>query len=523
MKRFIDIIVKICVVAIGLIGIYFLALWVNNITHRLFFPFPIEFLEDAIFFHALRIYEGQPLYIDPNDGFTAIIYTPGYFYLLATLFKIFGPTIVMGRVISLICTISIAGLLIAFSIKRLRFPLLIVPPVVYFSLMYAHFAGYQDLGRVDPLMVLIVLAGLFLIGDGKTGMKRVLAGTLIVTLACYVKQPALAYLPFVYLFIIIGNRKTGFIAMIVSVVLLLGIFLAANAATDCWFAFYTLKAPMAHPVIWNKAKIIIWGGFINYPIRGIRYLLLTFLIYLAFRILRKKREPLNIFEATLPGAAIAGIIPFLKVGGYFQDFLPLYTHLVFLLPFALFMKKSGNAESENVAAGKYHPAVAIILMWLLVHCAFSISPWNEFPPKPDNMRIGLDYVAKVREIDGEVLMPYLGYYAWLAGKEPGYVGVTMTDIACLDVQPEKLINDILSGRYAAIFLPEGLSAEFYWLGYLEKCYNSPRAKIIESPHGMYDLRRSIEYPPNTVYYRVNDNHEHGIQRLVKPDIQGWND
>jgi len=523
LKRFIDIIAKICVAAIGLIGVYFLALWVNNITHRLFFPFPIEFLENAIFFHALRIYEGTPLYIDPNDGFAALIYTPGYFYLLAILFKISGPTIVMGRVISLICTISITGLLTAFSIKRLRFPLMIVPPVVYFSFMYAHFAGYQDLGRVDPLMVLIILAGLFLIGDGKTGMKRVLAGTIIVTLACYVKQPALAYLPFVYLFIIIGNRKTGIIAMIASAVVLLGIFLAANAATDGWFAFYTLKAPMAHTVSWNKVIIVIWGGFVNYPIRGIRYLLLALLIYVAFRILGKKREPLNIFEATLPGAAIATIIPFLKVGGFVQNFIPLYTHLVFLLPFALFMKKSPNAESGDVTAGKYHPAVAIILMWILVHCAFSISPWHEFPPKPDNKRIGLDYVEKVREIDGEVLMPYLGYYAWLAGKEPGYVGVTMTDLGGLDVQPERLMNDVLSGRYAAIYLPEGLPAEFYWLRYMKNRYYYPRAKVMEWPRAMYDLRRNIETPPNNVYYHVNDNHDDGVRPPDKPDKQGRND
>ena len=122
---------KLFAVAIGLMGLYFLALWIYNITHRLAFPFPIEYLEDAIFFHALRIHEGQPLYINPHDGFAAIIYVPGYFYLLAGLFKIFGPSIITARVISLFCTLGILTLLTGLSIRRLRFPIAVVPIAVF--------------------------------------------------------------------------------------------------------------------------------------------------------------------------------------------------------------------------------------------------------------------------------------------------------------------------------------------------------------------------------------------------------
>ena len=501
---------KLFAITIGLMGVYFLIFWLSKIIVRLPFPYPIEYLEDAIFFHALRIHDGQPLYINPNDGFAAIIYVPGYFYLLAGLFKIFGPSIITARVISLVCTLGIITLLLSMSVRKLKFPMSLVPISVYLSLLYAHFAGYQDLGRVDPLQVLMVLGGLFIIGDGKEGIRRTMIGIILLSLACYVKQPALAYLPFIYAFIIFKDRKSGIYATLASIILLALIFLIANLITHGWFGYYTLNAPMHHKLWWDKGKLILYGGFLKYPVRGILYFLLSSLIYFVFRLWGSRREPVNIFEAALPGAAIATIVPYMKEGGYFQDLLPFYTHLCFLLPFALSLKPipEPNEPTTN-GRMKVNPAIPLILIGLIFHCGHSImplkvdgaavNPWTEFVPKQGNKLIGDYYVERIREVEGEIFMPSLGYYGWLAGREPGYVGVALTDLLGLDVKPEPLVEDVKSGRYTLICLPDYFRAEDYWGGqFSEFGYTGP-TQMVPWPGKKFDLCPNIEIPPNNIY------------------------
>ncbi len=518
MGNFNKIIVAISAAVILLSGVYFFALWVNNIAHRLAYPFPIEYLEDAIFFHALRVYNGEPIYVDPNSGFAAIIYAPGYFYILGWLFKIFGPSIITARVISLACTVSILTMLAWYSSRRLRFPLSAIPACIYLTLLYSHFAGYQDLGRVDPLMLLMILAGIFLIGDGKSGMKRVIAGVVVITLACYVKQPAMAYLPFVYGFVIWRDRKAGLIAAAVSLALLIGIFIAANASTGGWFGYYTLKLPLTHQLRWDRIRVLAFGGHVHYPVRGIMFLLMATLIYIAFRLLFLRKTPLNIFEATLPGAAIATVLPFLKEGGYFQDFLPLYTHLCFLIAVA-FSLDADPSEAKDSAFDRIslNYMVVLLMVALALHCVFSIkpldefrapqlirgvktiNPWTEFLPKSGNIDLGRNFVEEVKNTEGEVFMPSLGYYGWLAGKEPGYVGVALTDLLGLGITPEPLLADIRSHRYAAIFIPEYFETGDYEAWDLRRYGYTGPSQVIPEPRINYDLSPNIEIPPNRVY------------------------
>ena len=489
---------------IGVMGLILLAQWVNNIVGRIWFPYPIEYIEDAIFFQALRVSEGLPLFMHPNDGYAAVIYTPGYFYILGTLFKIFGPSIVTARIISLICTLGISGLIVGISIKRLRFPLSIVPICIYLTLPYAYFAGYQDLGRVDSLMVLMIFAGLYLCGVGKPGMWRIFGGVILLTLACYVKQPALAYLYFVYIYLFIRYKTTGFIAILISFSLLLGIYFIGNHLTGGWFGFYTWELPMTHKYDWGVLGTVFVGGWAHaIRVQGMIPLMLAMVIYIGCRIFTVRREGLNIFEATLPGALIATLGPFMKEGGHHQDLIPLLTHLCFLLPYALsiplFYRNSVEAKARTKGM---HLFTSAILFFLMLHCVFSITPWADFKPKPDDVRMRRDFVHEIGKIDGEVLMPSMGYYKWLAGGEQDYLGVALMDLLEVNIKPLPLIRDVESGRYAAICLPIYFNAEGYWQAQLVDIGYSQPTRIIMAPNQVYDLCPTLELPPNKVYWRA---------------------
>ena len=485
---------------IGAMGLILLGQWIYNIAHRIPFPFPIEYIEDAIFFQALRIFKGLPIYTDPNDGYAAIIYTPGYFYILAGLFKIFGPSITIARLISLVCTLGVMAMLLKVSLERLRFPLAIVPLCVYLSLPYAHFAGYQDLGRVDTPMVFMIFAGLYLMRDNKACAGRVFAGVILLTLAYYVKQPALGYLYFVYIFLYIRFRRVGFFAILLSFAILAGVFFITNSLTHGWFAFYTWELPMNHIFDWSVVWAVFTGGEVHATyVRSLVYLGAATIIFIIFRVFTLKREQVNIFEATLPGALITTIGPFLKEGGYFQDFIPLYTHLCFMLPYALSLAiPRRDANAVKIPTKRSNLIISAILFLLMIHCVYAITPIDDFRPKKDNVQLGWDFVNKVKEIDGEVLMPALGYYGWLAGKEQGYLGVSLVDLLSLNIYPTPLVRDLKSGRYSAICLPYYFEAEKYITTIK---YNPIPTYLIINPTHNYKLCRTIELPPYKVYWK----------------------
>jgi len=447
------------VILICLFGLYFLVFWINNAIARIPFPFPYDIIEDAVFFHALRIYNGLPIFIDPNDGFVPLIYAPGYYYLLCGLFKLFGPSLIIGRIINMVCVIGVIAILLKVSLRKLKLPLAIVPICVYLSLLYSQFAGLQDLARVDPLMVLMIFAGLYLIGDGKQGLEKTIIGIIIFTLSCYVKQTGVFYLPFIYIFLMGRDTRTAKAAIAVSIGLLLGIFLVANALTNNWFVFYIYKLPMSHEMVWDYITIVLFGGYTFVYFEGILYLGLAALIYWVFRLLNHGRQPWNIYEATIPGAVFATIIPLLKRAGYPNDYIPLCTHICFLLPFALSMQLPHSIGSANAGlARRIHPGILTILVCLIMHCIFSLTPWNEYKPTAGNLKYGWDFVNEVKEINGDVFMPSLSYYAWLAGKEPVYLEMPLLDLyaSSFGLRPEPLIHDLKNGRYAAICLPEYL-------------------------------------------------------------------
>ena len=93
---------------IALPALYQLFLLSVAITARITYPYDLEWMEGGMLHHALRIQNGEGIYVPPSIDFIPYLYTPLYPSLLAMLGGAFGLTYTLGRAISVLSLIGIA-------------------------------------------------------------------------------------------------------------------------------------------------------------------------------------------------------------------------------------------------------------------------------------------------------------------------------------------------------------------------------------------------------------------------------
>jgi hypothetical protein len=129
---------------------------------------------------------------------------PLFIYLLAAIFKWFGPTEVAARLISEAA--SLAAVALTYRLARQLFgqpEALLATAVMALSPFNILFAATAF---TDPLMVALVLAGMSLAAAGRWGWAGVMAGLAVAT-----KQQAILFAPLVAAtgWLVSGNRRRG--------------------------------------------------------------------------------------------------------------------------------------------------------------------------------------------------------------------------------------------------------------------------------------------------------------------------
>ncbi len=92
-------------------AVLFLGLFTYTALSRVTFSFDLEWVEGAVVDHVLRVPERQQLYGPPSLAFVPLVYPPGYYYLAAAAATILGPSVVTLRMVSILCSLGIFGML----------------------------------------------------------------------------------------------------------------------------------------------------------------------------------------------------------------------------------------------------------------------------------------------------------------------------------------------------------------------------------------------------------------------------
>ena len=152
-------------------------------------PYPLDYGEAPLIDQAMRLAAGQNIYRPDlsSPPYTIANYPPLYVLSLAPFVKLFGPTFLAGRAISVLCAVASAifGALIVYSQTKDRVAavtsgmlLLAIPYVAYWS----------SLARIDLLALALSLAGLYLLARWPTTQWSTIASALLLVAAIYTRQ-----------------------------------------------------------------------------------------------------------------------------------------------------------------------------------------------------------------------------------------------------------------------------------------------------------------------------------------------
>lgn len=445
---------------------------------RVFYPYDIDFLEDSMLMHALRIAQAQPVYLPPNAEFVPHVYMPLYMWLGGLLLKLTGPSYVPLRLISFAATLATAAIIYRVARRESGLRWVAIASAGLWLGGYRLSGGWYELARVDSLFVSLALGGFALgalAGCGRPA-RRVMLSALVLALATLAKQTGVIFAAALALYLLAALGRRVWLFAVVYGALVLAPLAGLNVTSGGWFYTYAFGIASSNPI--EVGRIL---DFVRFELFGLMAALAAMALIAAWLGGRRagwaaiREQPWLIGI----GAAIAiSSIGRASVGGATNNLMPVYA-LLCLAPSLLMREWTAldatkdeppplrfeETTSHRVRPAKRSPVFRLSshrseFVAALIILQFALGVYNPFRfiPTPA-MRAGGDrLIERIASIDGQVWVMQHPYYALLAGKQPSaQIAVVWhaRDRGALPL-PVDLVHRIRTRYYAAIISDESL-------------------------------------------------------------------
>ena len=199
--------VAVAAAAIVPIGLYlFVAL------RRIGYPFELEWLEGGAVEIVQRVVHGQGIYVRPSLHFVSYPYPPLYFWVSAAVAKVIGVGFLPLRLVSLLSSVGCFAVLFHVVRRETGDPVAGIVSAGLFAATYDVSNAWFDVGRVDSLFLLLLLATVAVARRAVTAPDGALVGALLF-LSFFTKQTALlAGMPML-LYLVVARRRAGAVAL----------------------------------------------------------------------------------------------------------------------------------------------------------------------------------------------------------------------------------------------------------------------------------------------------------------------
>ncbi len=459
--------------AIALISFLYVSL------SRFTYPFDIVWDESMVLDNVWRVYDGQPIYLEPSKEFAPSLYAPLYYYLCAGVWKITGPCFWSARLISIISTLIIAFFI--FLILRwlkLELPLSVAASGL-FLFLFSKLGQYYDLARTD-MLTLAFFGGAVYYGL-KHGRRFVIAAGILAALSCLTKQNFIILSLTIPIYYVLYKRWKDSLLYIATLSILLGgVLLLLHLKTSGWSSYLMLTIPSKYLVAYTWStfwELIVYDfNTLFIYLLPIIFILLLLTYYAIIRKIEINKE-LIYFSVMFVGALIQAMNNRLHYGSWLNQYIPLVMLLIILLNLAISRSREEPQEEkpdmQDEGIGKRQVDlsrktvisgfVIIQLILLLITAEFFIPSKQDYK-NAESLKQTLKSLQKL----GPTLMTYHGFFSRY------YSGKTTMHIMALSVyeflykgnkltplQPV-IIEDIINSKYYAAIIIDTLPDGIIW-------------------------------------------------------------
>jgi hypothetical protein len=439
-----------------LAAIFFMGLYLSTALARLVYPYDLDFLEDSVLMESLRFANNQSVYVPPNVVFNPHVYMPLYFWLGGILFKLFGPSLLSLRSLSLAATLTTTIVIYLIARRESGRNWIAFSCAGLFLGGYGISGYWYELARVDSLFVTLMLCGLALAfyADGSNG--KLILSALVLALATFTKQTGFVVGAGVAIYLFLINRRQGVLFGIVYGGLTGIPVLGLNAYTHGWFFYHIFYIGGADPI--EMSRLV---SFIKDKLFGVMAVLS--LMTVSGILLGLWRAGIKVLQEQpwFHGIELAILISAMgriRVGGNLNDLMPAYT-LLCIAPALLIQKEEArNSSTGKISGGKWVDwhEWSIAALILLQFALGAYSPLPYILPNSAMRESGDRLIQRIASFNGPVLVMMHPYYTLLAGKEPSTQIATLWYVRDRGALP--LTNDfverIKSKYYSAIISDE---------------------------------------------------------------------
>lgn len=452
-------------------GIYQLGLLCTAMFGRVAYPYDLEWMEGGVLAHAQRIADGSGIYVPPSVDFIPFLYTPLYPGIMALFSELFGISYAVGRGISVIATLAICVLLVAMVRRECQRNTANlgwvggVCAVGFFAATYPWVEGWYDLVRADSLFMLMVLGGLFGIrawarDPGQEGLAKIACAAALLALSFFAKQTGVLFVATGGIMLLVLNWRRIPVYVAVTGIIGLGGTWLLNKVTSGWFWIYIYKTHQHHDFSMDRFYKSFGNMLWHFP-------LLTIVIGLAMALLAFT----YVLRRELPGSARALCLWFpvflisLLVGavGWGTQF----AHFNAYMPAMLFGALCAGLAIPSTTAcvhllfastpvpARRRSVLAGTLFAGMLGLQLVLASWRpaQFIPSAADEAAGHELVQIIRDVEGEVLIPYHPWYAKLAGKALKVHLMGLRDMTTGKVWPIKgLAEGLNEQRFAVIIM-----------------------------------------------------------------------
>jgi hypothetical protein len=398
--------------------------------HRIGYPYELEWLEGGAVEIAGRVAHGQSIYIAPSIHYVPYPYTPLYFWVTGALARVTGVGFLPLRLVSLLSSLGASALLVRIVWRETGD---VVAGVVASGLFTATFAvsgAWLDIGRVDSMALLLLLAAVYL-GRHAQGVSGGIVVGVLAFLAFMTKQSDLVAIAPVLVVLLVCRRRVGVPALATVAVLVVGSTYLLDASSHGWYGYYVFQELLHQGVIHS-----VWRTFFTKDLWHTPWAIGLGLIAVALLVLYRRVVSTDwlYWGSAIVGLLLSSLVSRLHSGGGQDVLIPAYaaTALLGAFGYDALLRASQHVGAKAVASSRlaWVPMTVGLALCAVVGiqiAALRYSP-SRFVPSAADASAGKSFIELVRHTPGTVIVVNHPYYETLGGKPSWAQGEAMHDI-----------------------------------------------------------------------------------------------